>query len=492
MPATNELLQEKGVSASEFTSAPAEGDTLEELLRRNDRAFPVSDVLNWADQLLVALGELHKASPAVIHNNVRPENIVLSPDGTVSLLGAGESPSGGDAHIRFSPLEQIWDGLDAASQKVITNSYDERSEKTLKSPADARSDLYSLAATLYYLLTATPPVDALERSIEMLDGNSDPLPDPSQLNSQVPGDVSKVLLKALEIKRESRFDSAAIMRQVLRSSASKTQSRETPSETQAAEAAKAAARLAEEQKREAEEMERERLKVEEQNRRDAEQRQAEEKRRQEAAAAEAARSHASIEPSPSAEDLLELDISVMPNVEAHISAAPGDTPQDAIELSVIDDIPVPKKPLSPTSTYASAEKDFSYQEASTGGSMLSMPVMAAAAAVVIIVAVGIYFVAFSGGSSTTPATAESKPAPVQASPVTQPETPAAEPEPATAYSSDAPQPTVETAAKPETGNPAHAAAVKPTPNKEAKPANPAKEPAKGKKPVTVDDLINDN
>jgi serine/threonine protein kinase len=117
MPATNELLQEESVSALHSTSAPADGDTLEELLRRNNRPFPATDVLAWAEQLLEELGSLHKASPPVIHQNVRPENIVLSPNGKVKLGGVGlnVARSIGDSHLRYSPLEQIWDGLDAAS-----------------------------------------------------------------------------------------------------------------------------------------------------------------------------------------------------------------------------------------------------------------------------------------------------------------------------------------------------------------------------------------
>lgn len=492
MPATNELLEEKSVSASGSTPARAEGDTLEELLKRNNRAFPVADVLNWADQLLDALGVLHKATPAVTHQNVRPENIVLSPDGTVSLYGAGESVSRsiGDSNLRYSPLEQIWDGLDAASQKVVTNSYDERSERTLKSPLDSRSDLYSLAATLYYSLTATQPVDALERSIEMLDGNADPLRDPSVLNSNIPTEVSQVLLKALEIKRENRFDSAAIMRQVLRASFSKVKDSveveaETNKQTQAAEAAKAEVRGAEEQRREAEELERKRQELEKP------------RPEVERAAAEGEHlleeMHASAEPAASSDDLLELDISVMPNIEAHISAPPIDrADQDAIELSIIDEVasPAAKKPVTAAArSYSEPEKEFTYQEASSGTSMFSVPVMAAAAIVLVLVTVGIYFVAFSG-SSTAPTTAvETTPAP---GPAAQTNAPAANPDPIATYSSDGPQQqNAEPLVKTETGA-SSKAANKPGAAKESKPSAPVKEPGKEKKPVTADDLINDN
>jgi len=117
--------------------------------------------------------------------------------------------------LNYRPLEQLWGGLDGASQKVILNSYDERSRRILQQPLDARSDIYSVGATLYHVLTRTLPKDALERSIEILDGNSDPLTAPADLDSSIPEEISEVIMKSMELRREHRYDSAAIMRQVL-------------------------------------------------------------------------------------------------------------------------------------------------------------------------------------------------------------------------------------------------------------------------------------
>ncbi|HMJ09508.1 MAG TPA: hypothetical protein VK468_10910, partial [Pyrinomonadaceae bacterium] len=128
--------------------------------------------------------------------------------------------------MNYSPLELIWDGLDAASQKVISNSYDDRSERLLKEPADARSDIYSLGATLYHLVTGRLPVDPLERSIELLDGNPDPLKPPHKVDPKIPVELSEVLMRSLEIKRENRFDSAVIMRQVVRTAMVRVRERE--------------------------------------------------------------------------------------------------------------------------------------------------------------------------------------------------------------------------------------------------------------------------
>ena len=80
---------------------------------------------------------------------------------------------------------------------------------------DVRSDIYSLGATLYHLLTGKLPVDALERSITILEGNPDPLPAPNEVDANISIEISDVLMKALKIRRENRFESALEMRKEL-------------------------------------------------------------------------------------------------------------------------------------------------------------------------------------------------------------------------------------------------------------------------------------
>ena len=209
------------------------GSDLADLLEKKKYPFPVNDVVNWADQLLEALQFLHTYSPPIFHRDVKPRNLKLTPGGKIKLMGlastknpaAGyEVPAGSD--LNYLPLEQIWSGLDAASQKVITNSYDDRSERLLRQPPDARSDIYAVGATLYHLLTGTLPVDALERSIDTLDGKPDPLRSPSDLDKGVPVEISDVLMRAMEVKRENRYDSTVIMRQVLRTALVRVKERE--------------------------------------------------------------------------------------------------------------------------------------------------------------------------------------------------------------------------------------------------------------------------
>lgn len=207
-----------------------DGMDLEDLTKTNGVPFGYAEAAGWADQILDGLIYIHNMKPPVIHRAIKPKNIKLLAGGHVKLLAysmtdansqldtSSDADSTQSPSLHFAPIEQIWESLDPASQKVITNSYDEKSEALLKQPADARSDIFGMAATLYYLLTARSPIDALERSIYMLEGKDDPLAPPHEANPDVPPEVSNVVMRGLEIKREDRFESASMMRQVLKTS----------------------------------------------------------------------------------------------------------------------------------------------------------------------------------------------------------------------------------------------------------------------------------
>jgi serine/threonine protein kinase len=199
-----------------------EGSDLATLMSTQEKAPGVADILRWADQMLDGLHYLHIQNPRIIHQNINPQNARLTSNFKVKLFVASGTQANGatnsdnaaseDSDQAYKPLEQLWLGLDSASQKMIANSFGEKSEEILRQALDARTDVYSVGATVYFLLTKTEPADALARYLEILDGNDDPLQNPTELNSSVPTEVSEALMKALELKREDRFESAATMR----------------------------------------------------------------------------------------------------------------------------------------------------------------------------------------------------------------------------------------------------------------------------------------
>ena len=88
---------------------------------------------------------------------------------------------------------------------------------------DGRSDLYSLAATLYHLMTGFTPADAFSRAAVVVTGQPDPLRPPSELNPQVPQSVADVLMQVMSQNRDQRPARASEMRRMLREAAVKEQ-----------------------------------------------------------------------------------------------------------------------------------------------------------------------------------------------------------------------------------------------------------------------------
>jgi hypothetical protein len=87
----------------------------------------------------------------------------------------------------------------------------------------AKSDLYSLSATLYQLLTNSVPPDALSRADSLLNGLADPLKPLNEINKEVTPEVSKVILKGMEISQDKRHSSAREMQKSLRDAYAKLQ-----------------------------------------------------------------------------------------------------------------------------------------------------------------------------------------------------------------------------------------------------------------------------
>jgi len=181
------------------------GLDLSEMMTQRHGPFPADQVLTWADQLLDALDYLHTQEPHIVHRDIKPQNLKLTARGQIILLdfGLAKGQAGEISRVttsasifgytpNYAPLEQI-QGLGT----------------------DSRSDLYSLAATIYHLLTGTKPPDALTRAAALVNGQPDPLVPATDLNASVAPEVSDVLQQAMAQNREQRFSSASEMRKAL-------------------------------------------------------------------------------------------------------------------------------------------------------------------------------------------------------------------------------------------------------------------------------------
>jgi len=182
------------------------GRDLLSLLNTRGSAFSSESVLRWADQLLDALDYLHTQQPPIIHRDIKPQNLKLTPKGDVMLLDFGLAKG------TTAGLTSVMAG---SSIVGFTPGYAPLEQVTAKG-TDARSDLYSLAATLYHLLTNLAPPDAMARLGETTNDEPDPLKPAAQVNAQVPVALSNLLLQAMAQKRNDRPADAKAMRRALK------------------------------------------------------------------------------------------------------------------------------------------------------------------------------------------------------------------------------------------------------------------------------------
>lgn len=185
-----------------------EGDDVASILEREGRPFPVEKVLAWADDLLDALEYLHSQSLPVIHRDIKPQNLKITPDGRIMLLDFGLA--------KGSPTDA---SHKTAAKSIFGYSRNYASlEQIQGTGTDPRSDLYSLAATLYHLVTGVPPEDALTRAMSVLSNRPDPLIPASVLHENVPAGLAGILRSVMDLSAENRPASAAEMRSMLANS----------------------------------------------------------------------------------------------------------------------------------------------------------------------------------------------------------------------------------------------------------------------------------
>ncbi|HEY8562595.1 MAG TPA: serine/threonine-protein kinase [Pyrinomonadaceae bacterium] len=182
-----------------------DGDDLSEQLEAEGKAFAVADVLGWAEQLLDALEYLHSQEMPVIHRDIKPQNLKSTTRGQIILLDFGLAKG------NTTSAESA-----TAAKSVFGYSRNYASlEQIQGTGTDPRSDLYSLAATLYHLLTGVPPADALTRAMNVLSNKPDPLIDAHEIRPEIPVGVSRLLSEAMALNAEERPASANAMREWL-------------------------------------------------------------------------------------------------------------------------------------------------------------------------------------------------------------------------------------------------------------------------------------
>lgn len=174
------------------------GTTLDQKLATG--ALPEKDVLRLGQQLAEGLAAAHDQS--VIHRDLKPGNLSITPDGRLKILDFG--------------LAKL---LQPASNVAVTESLSETRgavgtlpymapEQLRGEKADARSDIWAAGAVLYEMATGRRPFDARLSTALAGDIQHKPPPSPQQLNPELSPRVEELILKCLEKDPEDRYQSA--------------------------------------------------------------------------------------------------------------------------------------------------------------------------------------------------------------------------------------------------------------------------------------------
>lgn len=192
------------------------GDDLAKRLEGAQKPFPLSWVLFWADQLLDALAYLHTHEPPIIHRDIKPQNLKLTDENHIVLLDFGLSKNTGQTKISGS-------SSGSTGSVVGYTPHYAPMEQIRGTGTNPKSDIYSLSATLYQLMSNTVPADALTRADSLLNGSPDPITPLDEINPEVPREVSDVILRGMEVSQEKRFSNAKEMQKTLRKAFSQMQ-----------------------------------------------------------------------------------------------------------------------------------------------------------------------------------------------------------------------------------------------------------------------------
>jgi serine/threonine protein kinase len=193
------------------------------------RNFSVAEVLKVADKVLDALEYLH--SVTIFHRDIKPHNIKIDETGKIYLLDFGTAKGTFDETTLtqnvgqsitgftpfYAPLEQVL-RVDPNSYLLLQSTDSPHLQDFIEKKTDERSDIYSLGATLYHLLTRLSPEKATAtfRAFSIWTGKPDPLRNIQELNAEVSPELANVIYRSLELEPENRFQTALEFREALK------------------------------------------------------------------------------------------------------------------------------------------------------------------------------------------------------------------------------------------------------------------------------------
>lgn len=189
LPAVSDMFSEGGrhYLVMEFI----DGETLGEKIDRGEAPFREELVVHWSHRLCDVLAYLHQQTPPIVFRDLKPDNIMITRDGDIKLIDFGI--------VRF-----FKPGKNKDTTILGTPGY-AAPEQFGSGQTDRRSDVYSLGATMFHLLTGTDPGD-----YELFQ-----MPPVRQINPKISRQMEKVVAQATQIQSTQRWYDMRTMQNAL-------------------------------------------------------------------------------------------------------------------------------------------------------------------------------------------------------------------------------------------------------------------------------------
>lgn len=176
-----------------------EGNDLEQMLAQSmtQRGQPIDEAqaLRWLLPICDALHEMHSQPVPIIHRDIKPANIKLTASGVPIL-------------IDFGLAKLAFPGPTNAAAQGVTPGYAPPEQYLAAGRTDPRTDIYSMGATLYTLLTGREPPEAPNRLLSQSGHTGEPMVPARMLNPAISASTANIIDRAMSVSAAQRHQSA--------------------------------------------------------------------------------------------------------------------------------------------------------------------------------------------------------------------------------------------------------------------------------------------